>query len=62
VVGLDGEEYLQYKHNPIDIVISKGSVADENGNLTVIEKDNGCTLGALALKSSGFCNNRVKLP
>jgi propionate CoA-transferase len=35
VVELDGEEYLQYKHIPIDVAILKGSVADENGNLTM---------------------------
>jgi propionate CoA-transferase len=35
VVKLDGEEFLQYKHIPIDVAILKGSVADENGNLTM---------------------------
>jgi propionate CoA-transferase len=35
VVELDGEEYLQYKHIPIDVAILKGSVADEHGNLTM---------------------------
>jgi propionate CoA-transferase len=35
VVELDGEEYLQYKHIPIDVAMLKGSVADENGNLTM---------------------------
>jgi propionate CoA-transferase len=35
VVELDGEEYLLYKHIPIDVAILKGSVADENGNLTM---------------------------
>lgn len=35
VVELDGEEYLQYKHIPIDVAVLKGSVADENGNLTM---------------------------
>ena len=35
VVELDGEEYLHYKHIPIDVAILKGSVVDENGNLTM---------------------------
>lgn len=35
VVELGGEEYLQYKHIPIDVAVLKGSVVDENGNLTM---------------------------
>ena len=35
VVTIDDEEYLQYKHIPINVAILKGSVVDENGNLTM---------------------------
>lgn len=35
VVELDGEQYLHYQPIPIDVAILKGSVVDENGNLTM---------------------------
>lgn len=35
VIRLDGEEWLYYKLPKVDVAIIRGSVADENGNLTL---------------------------
>ena len=35
VIEVNGEEWLLYKKFPIDVAIIRGSVADENGNLTM---------------------------
>jgi len=35
VVEFDGEEWLYYKATKVDVAIIRGSVADENGNLTL---------------------------
>ena len=55
LVEFDGEEYLRYKPFPIDVAIIRGTVADENGNLTM-EKE-AAFLDALAMaeatKNSG---------
>lgn len=34
VVKLDGEEYLRYKHFPIDTLLIRGTYADESGNIS----------------------------
>lgn len=34
IVNVDGEEYMQYKHIPIDTVLIRGTYADENGNIS----------------------------
>lgn len=34
VVKVDGEEYIQYKPIPIDILLIRGTYADENGNIS----------------------------
>lgn len=34
IVTIDGEEYLQYKPVPIDTLIIRGTVCDENGNIS----------------------------
>ncbi len=55
VVEFDGEEWLYYKSFPIDVGIIRGTVADENGNLTM-EKE-GLSMEVLpiaqAVKNSG---------
>ena len=35
VIELDGEEWLYYKAPKVDVALIRGSVADENGNLTL---------------------------
>ncbi len=35
VVEFEGEEYLFYKSFPVDVALIRGTVADEDGNLTV---------------------------
>ncbi len=47
VVELDGEEYLSYKTQPINIAIIRGTTADPDGNITM-EKE-ALTLETLAL-------------
>lgn len=55
VVEFEGEEWLFYKSFPVDVAIIRGSVADENGNLTMDRE--GILLEALPLaqatKNSG---------
>lgn len=55
LIELEGEEYLFYKTFPVDVALIRGTVADENGNLTM-EKE-GMLLEALPLaqaaKNSG---------
>lgn len=55
VVELEGEEYLFYKGFKIDVALIRGTVADENGNLTMTKE--GLMSGALhlaqAAKNSG---------
>jgi len=55
VVEFEGEEYLFYKSIPIDVALIRGTVADENGNLTMSKE--GFLTGALQLaqaaKNSG---------
>ena len=34
LVTVDGEEYIQYKPVPIDVLLIRGTFADENGNLS----------------------------
>ncbi|MCL6480020.1 MAG: acyl CoA:acetate/3-ketoacid CoA transferase [Peptococcaceae bacterium] len=55
VVTFEGEEWLFYKGFPIDVALIRGSVADENGNLTMDRE--GVLLEALPLaqatKNSG---------
>jgi len=52
---LDGEEYLLYRNLPIDVMLLRGSYADEEGNITAI--DEGAMLenpaAALAAKRYG---------
>ena len=38
LVTVDGEEYLQYKHVPIDTLLIRGTYADENGNISTEEE------------------------
>lgn len=38
LVTIDGEEYLQYKHIPIDTLLIRGTYADENGNISTEEE------------------------
>lgn len=38
VLQLQGEEYLFYKSHPIDVVIIRGTTADEKGNVTMEEE------------------------
>lgn len=55
VIEFEGEEYLFYKTFPIDVALIRGTVADENGNLTM-EKEgqlNGALHLAQATKNSG---------
>lgn len=47
VIEIEGEEYLFYKTYPIDVAIIRGSVADENGNMTM--DNEGIFLEALPL-------------
>ena len=35
LIEINGEEWLLYKRFPIDVAIIRGSVADENGNMTM---------------------------
>ncbi|HED24186.1 MAG TPA: acyl CoA:acetate/3-ketoacid CoA transferase [Firmicutes bacterium] len=35
VIEIEGEEYLFYKTFPVDVALIRGTVADENGNLTM---------------------------
>ncbi len=35
VIELEGEEYLYFKTFPIDVAVIRGTVADENGNMTM---------------------------
>jgi len=55
VVTMGGKEYLWYKTFPVDVAIIRGSVADENGNITMDRE--GIILEALPLaqaaKNSG---------
>lgn len=55
VVELEGEEWLFYKTFPIDVALIRGTVADENGNLTMDKE--GLLMEALPLaqatKNSG---------
>ena len=55
LIEINGEEWLLYKKFPIDVAIIRGSVADENGNLTMDREM--CILEALPLamaaKNSG---------
>jgi propionate CoA-transferase len=47
VVELEGEEYLFYQGFPIDVALIRGTVADENGNVTMTKE--GMLSGALHL-------------
>ena len=47
VVEFEGEEWLFYKSFPIDVALIRGSVVDENGNLTMDRE--GLLLEALSL-------------
>jgi len=38
VVELEGEEYLFYQGFPIDVALIRGTVADENGNVTMTKE------------------------
>jgi len=55
IIELEGEEYLFYKAFPVDVALIRGTVADENGNLTMDKE--GMLLEALPLaqaaKNSG---------
>lgn len=55
VVQFEGEEYLFFKSFPVDVALIRGTVADENGNLTMTKE--GLMSGALhlaqAAKNSG---------
>jgi len=55
VVNFEGAEYLFYKSFPIDVALIRGTVADENGNLTMAKE--GLMSGAIhlaqAAKNSG---------
>ncbi|MCR4427422.1 MAG: acyl CoA:acetate/3-ketoacid CoA transferase, partial [Firmicutes bacterium] len=55
IINIDGEEWLLYKRFPIDVALIRGTVADENGNLTV-DKEMGILEAlplAMAAKNSG---------
>ena len=47
VIEIDGEEYLLYPSFHVDVALIRGSVADENGNLTMDRE--GILLEALPL-------------
>src|SRR5208337_3356783 len=55
VIQLQGEEWLLYPTRKVDVAIIRGSVADENGNMTV--DDEGALMECLPLaqaaKNSG---------
>lgn len=55
VVEFEGEEYLFYKSFPIDVALIRGTIADENGNLTLDKEGqlNGAIHLAQAAKNSG---------
>ncbi|MGI6679150.1 MAG: acyl CoA:acetate/3-ketoacid CoA transferase [Dehalobacterium sp.] len=55
VIEFEGEEYLFYKSFPIDVALIRGTVADENGNLTMDKEGqlNGAIHLAQAAKNSG---------
>ena len=55
VIELEGEEYLFYKSFPIDFALIRGTVADENGNLTMENEGqlNAALPLAQAAKNSG---------
>jgi len=38
LVELEGQEYLCYRHLPMDICILRGSVADEDGNISMVNE------------------------
>jgi propionate CoA-transferase len=38
VINVNGEEYMLYKPIPLDVVIIRGTTADENGNITTSEE------------------------
>jgi propionate CoA-transferase len=38
LITIHGEEYLLYKHTPIDVTLLRGSYADEDGNITMIDE------------------------
>ncbi|MDD7363468.1 MAG: CoA-transferase [Peptoniphilus sp.] len=40
LIELDGEEYLYYKAQPVDVAIIRGTTADELGNITFEEESN----------------------
>ncbi len=37
-ISIDGEEFLQYKHIPLDYLIIRATYADEDGNLSCVDE------------------------
>jgi propionate CoA-transferase len=54
VIDIQGEEFLFYKSQPIDVAILRGTTADENGNVTMEEE--ASILEALSVAQAAKAN------
>ena len=57
LVNVDGEEYLYYKSFPLDVALLRGTVADENGNISFMNEgiiNEGLSVAAAAHNSGGI--------
>jgi propionate CoA-transferase len=57
LVEFDGEEYLYFKSFPLDVAILRGTVADENGNITFDHEsvmNEGLAVASAAKNSGGI--------
>lgn len=57
LVSFDGEEYLYYKSFPLDVALLRGTVADENGNISFMHEgivNEGLAVASAAHNSGGI--------
>ena len=57
LVTFDGEEYLYYKSFPLDVALLRGTVADENGNISFMNEgmiNEGLSVATAAHNSGGI--------
>lgn len=57
LVNFDGEEYLYYKSFPLDVALLRGTVADENGNISFMHEgivNEGLAVASAAHNSGGI--------